>query len=59
MLQLTAKTQADYKKQSAGSNKAHPLGGPAPYGPGIPTGMPARGIVDCTYRNGLNGQIPN
>jgi len=21
-----------------------------------PAGVPARGIVDCTYRNGLNGQ---
>ena len=44
MLQLTVKTQADYKKQSAASNKAHPLGGPAPYGPGIPTGMPFAAI---------------
>ena len=59
MLQLTAKTQAEINKQSAASNKTPLLGGPAPYGPGIPTGMPARGIVDCTYRNGLNGQIPN
>ena len=36
MLQLTAKTQAEINKQSAASNKTPLLGGPAPYGPGIP-----------------------
>lgn len=40
MLQLTAKTQAEINKQSAASNKTPLLGGPAPYGPGIPPGVP-------------------
>ena len=44
MLQLTAKTQAEINKQSAASNKTPLLGGPAPYGPGIPTGMPFAAI---------------
>ena len=41
MLQLTAKTQAEINKQSATSNKTPLLGGPAPYGPGIPLGVPS------------------
>ena len=45
MLQLTVKTQAEINKQSAASNKTPMLGGPAPYGPGIPTGMPFAGCV--------------
>ena len=40
MLQLTAKTQAEINKQSAASNKTPLLGGPAPYGPGIPPEVP-------------------
>ena len=58
MLQLTAKTQAEINKQSAASNKTPLLGGPAPYGPGIPPGVPFAVIQLLLYLPGFCGQLP-